>query len=106
MVAQKVEECSDLGPEPDSNVWRLFLYAMKSPVTRDKYQRRLSRFFEFAGFKDTSRKDSALSFIEKATKDSGWAFTTILGFLEHENIRVNNREITGACACEQRSENQ
>ena len=37
--------------EPDSDVWRLFLYAMKSPVTRDKYQWRLSKFFEFAGVK-------------------------------------------------------
>jgi hypothetical protein len=38
----------------------------------------------------------ALSFIRKATSDSGWAFSTILGFLEQQIARVNNREITGA----------
>ena len=96
MATQKIEESFDIGPEPDSEVWRLFLYAMKSPVTRDKYQRRLSKFFDFAGLKGTSRQVIALSFIRKATSDSGWAFSTILGFLEQQIARVNNREITGA----------
>ena len=95
MATQKIEESFDIGPEPDSEGWRLFLYAMKSPVTRDKYQRRLSKFFEFAGLKGTSRQVIALSFIRKATSDSGWAFITILGFLEQQIAIVNNREITG-----------
>jgi site-specific recombinase XerC len=94
--AQKVERCLDVGPEPDSDVWRLFLYAMKSPVTRDKYQRRLSKIFEFAGIKGTSRQAIALLFIDKAKVDSNWAFTTILRFLERQKMRVNNREISGA----------
>lgn len=58
--------CSDV----DSDVWRLFLYAMKSPVTRDKYQRRLSKFFEFAGVQGLSLESKALSFIHKSTIDS------------------------------------
>jgi hypothetical protein len=82
--------------EPDSEVWRLFLYAMKSPVTRDKYQRRLSRFFEFAGVEGASLQAKALSFIQKATTDSTWVFTIVFGFLEQQNARVNNREICGA----------
>jgi hypothetical protein len=95
VATQKIEESFDIGPEPDSEVWRLFLYAMKSPVTRDKYQRRLSKFFDFAGLKGTSRQVIALSFFRKATSDSGWAFSTILGFLEQQIARVNKREITG-----------
>jgi hypothetical protein len=29
--------------------WSLYLYAMKSPVTRQKYQKRLGKFFVFLG---------------------------------------------------------
>jgi integrase len=90
VVEQEVEGslCSE-----DSDVWRLFLYAMKS---RDKYQRRLSKFFEFAEIQGTSLQTKALSFIRKSTLDSTWIFTIVLRFLEHQNSRVNNREICGA----------
>ena len=30
-----------------SDPWTLYLYAMKSQVTRDKYQKRLGKFYEF-----------------------------------------------------------
>ena len=33
--------------ESESDYWTLYLYAMKSPVTRDKYQKRLGKFFDF-----------------------------------------------------------
>jgi hypothetical protein len=33
--------------ESDLDHWTLYLYAMKSPVTRDKYQKRLGKFFDF-----------------------------------------------------------
>ena len=94
MVDQEVKGslCSDI----DSDVWKLFLYAMKSPVTRDKYQRRLSKFFEFAGIPGMSLQTKALSFISKSTLDSTWIFNILLRFLEHQNSRVNNREICGA----------
>lgn len=82
--------------ELDSDVWRLFLYAMKSPVTRDKYQRRLSKFFDFAETQGVSLQDKALSFVYAARKDSSWVFGMVLRFLELQNARVNNREISGA----------
>ena len=28
----------------ENNIWSLYLYAMKSPVTRQKYQKRLEKF--------------------------------------------------------------
>jgi hypothetical protein len=94
-MEQKVRSCfSDL----DSDVWRLFLYAMKFPVTRDKYQRRLSKFFEFAEIKGMSLPEKALSFVHVARADSSWVFTMVLRFLELQNTRVNNREIIGATA--------
>jgi hypothetical protein len=33
--------------ESSPNPCTLYLYAMKSPVTRDKYQKRLGKFFDF-----------------------------------------------------------
>jgi hypothetical protein len=35
-----------------SDPWTLYLYAMKSSVTRDKYQKRLGKFYEFIGLAD------------------------------------------------------
>jgi len=31
------------------DTWSLYLYSMKSPVTRQKYQKRLEKFFDFFG---------------------------------------------------------
>jgi hypothetical protein len=69
---------------------------MNSPITRDKYQRRLSKFFGFAEIQGVSLQEKALSFVHAARTDSSWVFTMVLRFLELQNARVNNREITGA----------
>jgi len=58
---QKVE--GSLHSELDSDLWRLFLYDMKSPITRDKYQRRLAKFFEFAAVEGLTLQDKTLSFV-------------------------------------------
>jgi hypothetical protein len=34
--------------------WSLFLYGMKAPMTREKYRRRLAKFFDFIGLTDSS----------------------------------------------------
>jgi integrase len=95
VLEQKAKEpCSGL--DSDSDVWRLFLYAMKSPLTKQKYQRRLSKFFDFAGVQGLTLQDKALSFAHKARTDSSWVFSLVLRFLELQNSRVNSREICGA----------
>ncbi|MGN6348340.1 MAG: hypothetical protein ACTHKF_03555 [Candidatus Nitrosocosmicus sp.] len=33
----------------DRDTWSLYLYALKSPVTRQKYQKKLEKFFDFLG---------------------------------------------------------
>jgi hypothetical protein len=94
---QKVGEGSvDNESDSISDVRRLFLYAMKSPITRDKYQRRLSSFFDYTNIQGASLQAKALSFTIKATTESSWAFNAILRFLEVQNTRVNNKEISGA----------
>ena len=64
--------------ESDSSPWTLYLYAMKSPVTRDKYQKRLGKFFDFLGIEGGSIEDKSRVFVEIARKDSNWNFNNIL----------------------------
>ena len=56
--------------ESDSNAWTLYLYAMKSPVTRDKYQKRLGKFFDFLGLEGYSTiEEKSRDFVEIANTD-------------------------------------
>ncbi len=40
--------------ESELDPWSLFIYAMKAPMTRDKYQTRVAKFFDFAGIPGTT----------------------------------------------------
>ncbi len=83
--------------ESDLDHWRLYLYAMKSPVTRDKYQKRLGKFFDFLRLNDGgSIEDKSKVFVEMARKDSNWTFSNILRFIQFQNSRVVRKEISGA----------
>jgi hypothetical protein len=74
----------------------LFLYSMKSPLTREKYQRRLASFLEHANIQGDTLQSKVVSFSNKAATEPLWAFNTILRFLEVQNTRVNNKQISGA----------
>ena len=50
--------------EPD--VWNLYLFALKSPQTRLKYQGRMLKFFEFIGIEGNTIQEKSLNFITKA----------------------------------------
>jgi integrase len=69
---------------------------MKSPVTRDKYQKRLGKFFDFLGIEGGSIEDKSRVFVEIARKDSNWNFNNILRFIQFQNNRVSQKEISGA----------
>ena len=61
--------------ESDSNPWTLYLYAMKSPVTRDKYQKRLDKFFEFLSFEGDTIEQKSRVFVETSRRGSNWTFS-------------------------------
>jgi len=77
--------------DPDS----IFKYAMNSPVTRDRYTTRLDRFFSFVGFQGANIEERCKVFVQNARKDNGWAFRSIINFLQVQKDRVDRREITG-----------
>jgi hypothetical protein len=37
------------------DLWSLFLYAMKAPMTKDRYKTRVAKFFDFIGLDGTYR---------------------------------------------------
>ena len=82
-----------------SDVWTLYIYAMKSLITREKYQIRFGKFLnciaELDALGRTTIQHKASIFAQKGRKDTNWAFENILKFIQFQVDRVNNKEITG-----------
>jgi integrase len=76
--------------------YSLFLYAMNSPVTRDRYTTRLQRFFSFIGIEGATIQERCRLFAEKGRNDSNWAFRSIVSFVQIQKERVDRKEITGS----------
>jgi integrase len=90
-----VLEIEKQSEEPD--IHELYFFALKSPVTRDKYKRRLLTFFEFIGIAGESFQVKCIEFVNRSKVEGNqWAFNTILKFLRFHLERVNRKEITGS----------
>jgi len=79
-----------------SNSWILYLDAMKSPLTRYKYQGNLAMFLGFAGLQGITLEERAQKFAHCGKKDPEWAFQNILRFIHCQKKRVKQKEITSA----------
>ena len=87
------QEQSDLDP------WSLYIYAMKPPVTRDRYKTRLAKFVDFIGIEgeaSSSLEDKARAFAKKSRTDFNWAFASLLKFIQFQKERDDRKEISGA----------
>ena len=86
------EERSELDP------WSLYIYAMKAPMTRDRYKTRLAKFLDFIEIENGSKslEDKARMFAKKSKCDFNWAFANLLKFIQYQKDRVDKKEITGA----------
>jgi len=80
--------------------WSLYIYAMKAPMTRDRYQTRLAKFLDFIGMLQgasaTTLEGRARAFAKKGKEDSIWALNNVLKFVQFQKDRVDQKEITGA----------
>jgi hypothetical protein len=45
----RCKEKSGKNNNRELDLWSLYLYVLKPPVTREKYQKRLEKFFDFLG---------------------------------------------------------
>lgn len=77
-----------------TDAYSLFLYAVRSPLTRDYYLRRLRIFFNHINlFTEGTREERCNLFAANGIKDPGWAFHCIIKFLQSQRGRVEkNRD--------------
>ncbi|MGN6629951.1 MAG: hypothetical protein ACTHKJ_08800, partial [Candidatus Nitrosocosmicus sp.] len=69
----------------EQDVWSLYLYAMKSPVTRQKYTKRLEKFFDFLAMEGKTIEDKSISFVNKARFEGDqWVFNNVLKFMQFQ----------------------
>src|SRR6478609_3312545 len=81
----------------EQEVWSLYLYAMKSPVTRQKYTKRLEKFFDFLRIECSTIEDKSISFVDKARYEGDqWVFNNVLKFMPFQLDRANRKQITGS----------
>ncbi len=70
---------------------------MKSPVTKEKYTKRLEKFFDFLNIEGKTIEDKSISFVNKARFEGNqWVFNNILKFMQFQHERANRKEITGS----------
>jgi integrase len=69
---------------------------MKAPMTRDRYQTRVAKLFDFIGISGTTLEEKARIFANRGKDDINWTFSNILKFVHFQKERVNRKEITGA----------
>jgi hypothetical protein len=80
--------------------WTLYLYAMKSPATKEKYLMRLGKFLNFLNIQEGDiLEDKSRIFAKKGRDDNIWAFNSILSFIQLLKERVDRKEITAGTIC-------
>jgi hypothetical protein len=88
---------SELKNNDELGIWKLYLFALKSPLTREKYQKRMEKFFDFIGMKGQTIEEKSFSFVNKSEIEGNqWVFNNILKFMLYQIERVNKKEIVGS----------
>jgi len=79
------------------DIWSLYLYAMKSPVTRQKYKKRLEKFFDFVRVEGDTVEDKSKVFVKRSIEEGNtWTLNNILKFMQTLLQRFDRKEITGS----------
>ena len=73
-----------------------FLFAMNSPVTRERYSTRLQSFFAFIGIEGTTMEGRCRGFVVKVkeNEENGnikWAYACVVKFLQHQKDRYDKK---------------
>jgi len=80
----------------ESEPMGLFLYGIKSPVTKDRYLRRLGHFFDFMEFQG-SIDDQAKSLIAQIKEhEPTWISTKIMNYIQYHKERAERGELSEA----------
>jgi integrase len=86
-----------IGESTSTDPYSMFLFAMRSPKTREKCTGRLRMFFDFIGIPGDSMVERSKVFCERAKNNdnnNGWAFSSIIQYVQHQKERSERKEIT------------
>jgi hypothetical protein len=82
-----------------SDPFSIFVLAIRSPVTREKYLQRIGYLFDFLGILKTDDSMCAVSieqrfsiFLAKAKEDNNWLKNNIVKYLQGHRLRVESKE--------------
>lgn len=79
----------------EMNAYSIFIYGIRSPLTRDYYLRRLKIFFNYIELlPERIISERCNCFAEKAKENPQWAFNHIIKFLQFQKERVQQGGIT------------
>jgi hypothetical protein len=77
-----------------TNACSLFVYAIRSQLTRDYYLRRLRTLFDFIKLLPNSKIEQRCNhFAATGIKDPDWTFGKIIGFLQFQKERVESNPV-------------
>jgi hypothetical protein len=73
--------------------WSLYIYAMKAPMTRDRYKTRLAKFFDFIDLELSVKEieNRARVFVQRGKENSNWILNNILKFVQYQKYRVDKK---------------
>lgn len=78
----------------DKNAYSLFLYGVRSPVTRDYYLRRLRIFFNHINLLPDDTMDKRCQFFAEYSRNNpNLVINDIIRFLQFQRDRVERKEI-------------
>ncbi len=73
-----------------------FVFAIRSPVTREKYLGRLGYFMSYVGITEGNLEERCNTFGHKCKADTNWLANNIIRYLRIHRQRVENREIAAS----------
>ncbi len=82
-----------------SNAYKMFVFSIRSEVTRKYYERRLRHFFNHIHFEVENLKNMEVrcnNFSVKGKIDTNWAIEQVITFLHFQKDRVYKGEITAS----------
>ena len=64
-------------------------------MTRNRYQTRVSKFFDYAGIPGKTLQQKAINFANEGKNNNNWALSKILKFVYFQRERAERKEISG-----------
>jgi hypothetical protein len=80
----------------ESEPMGLFLYGIKSPITKDRYLKRLDHFFNFLGLSGTMDEKASLLISQIKDHDSSWMTTKIISYIQYHKERAERGDLSDA----------